>query len=448
MKKHLLVLGIIFLFLSSVVPVTTGVNVRTSILRNNDNTWWRTFGGPSDDFGYSLEQTNDNGYIIAGDTGISGKYDVDGWLIKTDAVGNQEWNKTYSELPIWGFESIHSVKQTIDGGYILAGCRESEDYITLCWLVKIDDGGNQIWNKTYYFGRNSFANSVLQTSDEGYFIVGILFYNDTSENSNILLLRVDEDGNELWNRTYGNDMENMGMACKQTIDGGYIVAGVYYVESFDNSFPWLLKLDANGDEEWIKTFSSNDDYYWEVFDVLQTDDGGYALVGALDDKSFWWYYGWMIKTDMEGNETWRRKYNNYIWYNTPYSFCQTSDGGYILTGMTANKFDGNIDLWLGKTDEYGKIKWSRRYGKKNSETIYIMEGGSGVIQVDDGGYTVLGNSFITGPDRYDSDICLFKTDKDGNVKTKAVTGNMLLLRIFERFPLLQKLIQPQLRFGH
>jgi len=434
-----LAVGIILLFVGTCLIPANSQDTEKQPLPNND-TWWRRYGGPNWDLGWYLEHTTVGGYIIAGESSFHASGNTGGLLIKTDAEGIKIWDKIYGD-PSPSTESIISVCQTSDGGYISAGYIMPHDY-QYTWLIKTDAYGNEIWNKSYQFVEFSVANSVVETFDEGFLVAGEIYYYYPNNNSYALLLKVDKDGNEVWNKTYGGYLQNEFRKIKTTADGGFIVAGLKHNESLNDSYPWLLKLDKYGEEQWNKTYIVNKDIQ-SVFDVLQTHDGGYAMIGYKVDFFHIWLNGWMIKTDKDGNKEWIRDYQKIFVYNTPYSFYQTSDGGYILTGETLNllkyKITGKfkIDLWLAKTNEMGRIKWSRSFNKENTNTniTFIDSFGTSILQIDDGGYVVLGNSNSEGSDDNDFDIWLIKTNRYGlSAKTSTFqVSDSMNYRFLERF---------------
>jgi hypothetical protein len=439
--KRCLAVGIILLFVGTCIIPAIAQDIEEQPLPNND-TWWRTYGGPSWDLGFCLKQTTDGGYIIAGESSFyDSSGDTEGLLIKTDAEGIKIWDKIYgAENP--STESLPSVCQTSDGGYILAGYRypPDSDY-QLTWLIKTDAYGNEIWNKSYQFVEFSIAWSVVETFDEGFLAVGEIYHYSPNMNSSALLLKVDKDGNEIWNKTYGGYLQNEFRKIKNTADGGFIVAGVKYNESLNDSYPWLLKLDKYGEEQWNTTYIFNKNILY-VYDVLQTNDGGYAIIGDKADYFHIWYNGWMIKTDTDGNKEWIRDYQKILVYNTPHSFYQTRDGGYILTGETLNLLqyiitgEFRIDLWLAKTDETGRVKWSKSLNKKNNtNNPYPYSLGTAILQASDGGYVVLGGSNSESSDENDFNIWLIKTNKYG-VSIESSTfqvANSINYRFLERF---------------
>jgi len=446
MKRKWLAVGIILLFVGTCFIPAIAQDAEKQPLPNND-TWWRTYGGPDVDFGWCLQNTSDGGYIIAGESSLhDSSGNPRGLLIKTDANGMKLWEKIYNN-PHPSTESIISVCETSDGGYILAGYTWPDEI--LVWLIKTDAYGNEIWNKSYPFVEFSVANSVVETFDEGFLVVGEIYYYYPNNNSYALLLKVDKDGNEVWNKTYGGYLENEFRKIKTTDDGGFIVAGVLYNESLNDSYPLLLKLDKYGEEQWNRTYIFNKDIR-SVFDVLQTNDGGYAMIGEKANFLHMWLNGWMIKTDEDGNKEWMRDYQKIFVGITPYSFCQTSDGGFILTGETFNflKYwitgEIKIDLWLAKTDDKGRIKWSRSFNKdNNTNTTFIYSVGTSILQTNDGGYVVLGNSNSEGSNENDFKIWLIKTNRIGlsaERRTFQMSDSMnyrFIERFSNAFPLLR-----------
>jgi hypothetical protein len=206
---------------------------------SGNQAWNKTFGGPNQDVGESVRQTSDGGYIVTGYTWSYGAGNGDVWLIKTDSSGNQAWNKTFGGP---GNEVGTSVQQASDGGYIIAGETSSYgDGSGDVWLIKTDSSGNQAWDKTFGGPNSDMARSVQQTSDGGYIIAG---YTDTyvPVNREVWLINTDSSGNETWNKTFGGLWDDIGRSVQQTADGGYIIAGEtqsYGAGGFD---VWLVKV--------------------------------------------------------------------------------------------------------------------------------------------------------------------------------------------------------------
>jgi hypothetical protein len=429
--------------------------------------WNKTFGGGIDTRANSVRQTSDGGYIVTGyvDYGLIIPKERNGtqiipqnniYLLKTDAHGNIVWNKSFggrlSISDCSGYDNAvctlnwnkssgglsqamgNSVRQTSDGGYIIVGKYQSGklhnrtsptdyalvDYVTGAevYLIKTDANGNMQWDKTFggeYYDEIGY--DVQQTSDGGYFIVGTTnSYRVCKKCANpllrapmdIYLIKTDANGNKVWNKTIGEMYIDTGYPVQQTFDGGYIAVGV--AASFiDNGVAdvYLLKIDANGNKSWGKTFGRNKSSE-AGFSVQQASDGGY-IIGLVEEVNLTGREKHLIKTDANGNMQWDKTFrweedkNPFV-----YSDQQTSDGGYITVGLTLSS-----STYLTKTDAYGNKVWERIFRDKD----YI--GTRSVQQTSDGGYiistgTLTDKAFSeTGYPKVN--IYLIKTDANGNV---------------------------------
>ena len=184
--------------------------------------WDRTFGGGDDDEGSCVRLTSDGGYILLGYTYSHGAGRSDFWLIKTDASGNKEWDRTFGGR---NDDAGSSVQQTSDGGYILLGYTQSfgagvEDF----WLIKTDSSGNKEWDRTFGGWRSDFGSSVQQTSDGGYILLGYTGSHRPGLDA-AWLIKTDSYGNKEWDITIAGTENNVGVSGQQTSDGGYILVG-------------------------------------------------------------------------------------------------------------------------------------------------------------------------------------------------------------------------------
>jgi predicted secreted protein len=341
------------------------------ILPKGSQVWSETFGGAGDEWAFSVIQTSDGGYAIAGYTDSFGAGKMDFWLVKTDSFGSQEWNKTYGGA---GYDWASSVIQTSDGGYVIAGSTNSSgEWGYDFWLVKTDSSGNQQWNKTYGGTNHDYASSVVQTIDGGYALAGIAnSFGDGGYafsgfrdvfivgNADAWLVKTDSFGNQLWNKTFGEFHDDGAFSVVQTSDGGYALTGnTYSFSAGNNTDVWLIKTDSSGNKVWNKTFGGPKDDFG--YFVIQTSDGGYALAGITNSSGAGYEDVWLIKTDASGNVIWNKTYGGTL-NDEAYFVMQTKDEGYALAGATYALNAGLWDAWLIKTDSSGNILWTQVHG--------------------------------------------------------------------------------------
>jgi uncharacterized delta-60 repeat protein len=369
----------------------------------------KTYGGADWELAYSVQHTSDGGYIVAGYTYSLGVDSGDIFLIKTDANGNLQWAKTYRGTD---WDEAYSVQQTSDGGYIVAGWTSSfgaggSDI----FLIKTDANGNIQWAKTYGGTREDYGFSVQQTSDGGYIVAG---YTDSfgAGYEDIFLIKTDANGNVQWAKTYGGTYEDYAYSVQQTSDGGYIVAGGTYSFGTGSSDFFLIKTDANGNIQWAKTYGGTYEDY--AYSVQQTSDGGYIVAGLTDSFGADYDDIFFIKTDANGNIIWAKIYRGTEW-DGAFSVHQTSEGGYIVAGVTYSFSAGWSDIFLIKTDANGNIQWAKTYGGGSFDKAYSVQ------QTPDGGYITAGFTGSFGADSYD--IFLIKTDANGNIGSCSIVRN-------------------------
>lgn len=367
---------------SEVVIITVNNTNREPVLSiTSDNmqyvapaeAWNLSYGGSSSDYAYSVKQTDDDGYVIVGQTSSFGAGSSDAWMIKTDANGIEEFNKTYGGS---SSDYAYSVKQTNDNGYIVAGKTSSFGAGSSdAWMIKTDTNGTEEWNQT--FGRNvdDYARSVMQTDDGGYAFAGRTSLLDESYQFKdyAWMVKTDSNGIEEWNQTFGDDDgSDYAYSIMPTSDSGYIIAGETSSFGKSNRDAWLIKTDANGNEEWNQTFDGYDGSYSdEAHSAKQTDDGGYIIAGEKTNLG-----GsisiWLIKTDSNGNMIWNQTFGNQQ-SGKMYDVWATNDGGYIITGNTESstisfKYDG----YVLKTDSQGNELWNKTVGGSDNDYLYSL----------------------------------------------------------------------------
>jgi len=349
-------------------------------LEPGDTLWTRTYGGSYVDAADDVQQTSDGGYILAGFTQFGFGWYTDFYLVKTDANGDTLWTRTYGGDD---WDIAKSVRQTSDGGYIVAGMTRSfgAGYYD-AYLVKTDANGDTLWTRAYGGSDYDYANSVQQTTDGGYIVGG-----ETSSfgvrGRDGWLLKLDANGDTLWTRTF-DAVERESFRCvEQTTDGGYIVVGETGFWGGDVDF-YLVKTDANGNTLWTRTYGGGE---WdEGTSVQQTTDGGYIVVGSTESFSGGWdtdFY--LLKTDANGDTAWARTYGG---RDEEYgsSVKQTNDGGYILAGKSNSFWEGDWNFYVVKTDANGDTLWTGVYGGRFTDWAHSIQ------QTDDGNYVIAGRT--------------------------------------------------------
>ncbi|WP_222982829.1 hypothetical protein [Flagellimonas meishanensis] len=361
--------------------------------------------------------------------------------------GAVEWVKNFGGS---GEESAQSIIQTTDGGFAVLGYTNSTDgdltgkmlAVNDYWLLKLDADGNLQWNKTYGGSKDDRGQSVIQAADGGYAIVGYAMSDDGDGSNNEgfhdnWILRLDGLGNVLWEQSFGFSGHDHSYDVIQTDDGGFFFAGFLDVtqSNGEGNFGkgayltrhgvgefWGTKLHADGSLQWRRYFGgTNND---RAHGVVQADDGGFVMAGFSESDDFdisntkGSYDFWVVKVDKNGTMLWERSYGG-TGIEIAYDIAKTHDGGYAIVGNTfstdtdVSKNNGESDLWLIKIDDSGALLWEKTFGGSG------FEAGHGVRTTAAGGFAIAGNSKSSDGDATqnlgENDLWLLKTDSEGNL---------------------------------
>ena len=395
------------LVLAAIVLVQYGVTSAQSVPG-----WRAVLGGDADEFAHAVALADDGGYVVAGETRTFGAGSQDGWLVKLDAHGREQWSRAYG-----GAESdvIYALQKTSDGGYILAGETHSTEGATASqsdyWLLKTDADGVVEWERSFGNSKQSLthateetsdvAHSVKQTRDGGYVLAGS---SSGSSGVSVWLLRTGPDGTLLWSRNPGVATGAVAYDVVEKADGGFAVAGSASPVG-RGSDAILIETDSNGDTKWTKSFGG--EYNDEARSLILTSDGGYALGG------FSWSYGaglsdfWLVKIDEEGRLEWQRTFGG-VARESAHSLVQTGDGGYALAGWSES-FSSGDRFWVVKTGPKGRRQWSRAYAQATGAGIAARPAPAGaraIRQTEDQGFIIAGWTGVIAGAR---DILAIKT---------------------------------------
>lgn len=355
-------------------------------------TWEREIGGGEDDWGYGLCLSDDNQYVF---TAVTSSYDeevtdsigaTDIWLGKMDTDSTMVWSHTYGGT---SNDRGNDVCLAVDGGFILTGFTESNDvHITSnngskdLIAIKTDSNGELEWAKTFGGTSDEIGNSVLALSDGSSIVVGSAFSSDgdISYNagfSDFWILKLDSDGNLLWEKTYGGSGEDRAKKVIQTQDGNFAILGTAFSTDGDISNPlggvdfWLIKIDGNGNLLWEKSFggSSAD----QGSDLIETTSGELIITGEVlsNNGNVSGNHGftdaWVAKLDSNGNLLWQNALGGTM-VDYFLAITETDDGGFIATGNTfsdngdvSNNL-GESDIWIVKLNNNGILEWEQTIG--------------------------------------------------------------------------------------
>jgi predicted secreted protein len=350
--------------------------------------WNKTYGGTGWDVANSVVETGDGGFLLAGYNNSSGAGKGDFWMVRTNSAGRMLWNRT-SGGP--DYDEAQSVIQTVDGGYAVAGVTRSYGLgVTDFWLVKTDLNGLHQWNRTYGGTGLDYLFALTQTNDGGYVMTGSTYRNETNQ-SDFYLVKTDSAGNLVWERTYGESGWEEAYAVVQTSDGGYAVVGETDSVGAGGTDIWWVKTTPDGDQEREQTYGgANND---GASSLVQTADGGYLIAGYTES------YGngipmypdlWLVRIDSTGKARplWDHSFGG-LGSDSAEDLIST-ESGFAVAGATQLYNASDQDFWLITTDTVGNLNWSQTYGGSGYDHSYSA------IETVDRGFALVGDTFSYG----------------------------------------------------
>jgi len=410
-SKNIHMIIIVFLLLGMNIPCVSAVI--PPVIQ-----WQKSLGGSSTDQAQSIVISREGGYAVAGwsqssDGDVSGNHGSgDFWVVRLDASGNILWQKSLGGS---GMDVAQSVQQTSDNGYIVAGATWSNDGDVSgnhgngdYWVVKLDSGGNLQWQKTFGGSGIDNAFSVNITHDGNYIVAGWTQSNGGDVTgyhggADFWIVKLDPVGNILWERSLGGSEAEHAWASFETIDGGFIIAGDSKSNDGDvtgnhgNEDYWVVKLDPDGNPQWQKSLGgSNQD---AARAIHQTDDGGYVVTGwsNSNDGDVTGNHGdedyWVVKLDPSGNIEWQKSLGGLSQERAKcIQYIPTAQGVFVLAGFTRSPDGdvtgnhGNEDYWVVELDPSGNLQWQKSLGGSSHEEA------TSVQQDPHGGWIIAGSA--------------------------------------------------------
>ena len=367
-----------------------------------------TYGGRYSDRAHAITSTSDGGFILAGTYTIGLTYD-DIWVVKIDSQGNKVWHKTFGGKRY--SDQAHAITSTSDGGFILTGYTTNNAGYSDIWVVKIDSQGDELWRKTYgEDGYHDKAYAVAMAADGGYLLAGSTASKSSGGYSDMWIVKIDAVGNKVWDKTFGGKYVDVACGVAVTKDNGCLLAGYTYSKGAGASDMWVVKLDSKGDKIWDKTFGGRDSD--AVYAITVSIDGGYILAGVTNSqgvRNFHYNDMWVVKIDEAGDKVWDTNLERKD-ADGAKAITTTADGGYILVGYAESKSpasDYDDDMWVVKIDSKGNKVWDKTFGGSGDDQAYA------VTTIADGGYLVVGTTRSKGAGK--SDMWVIKIDGAGNL---------------------------------
>jgi hypothetical protein len=409
-KKIIIVFVTMLLIATTVLPAVGKINEKMYPINDTllppSTAWRKFFGGNEFDHFHSVRPTDDGGYIASGITEESNEYFV--WIVKLDSNGEEEWRKinydlngtyiTNTEMWVGGFDVI----ETSDNGFLITGIAghyweyEEEIYFAPTgYFWKTDNNGNTEW-VNYYYDENwdemilglYFMYNVVEV-DDGFAAAAAIYYYNTSgpvEYSQGAIIKTDLSGNELWISKFGQgSAENSLSSINETSDGGYFLGGFQGGEEFEGDMAlWMVKTEDDGELDWEQIYDGPNFEFTSGKGFHETSDGGYIMNGVTNSYGMGFLDIWVIKTDKNGKEDWSKTYggknNDYCW-----AMCPADNDGFAL-GICLN-YGGMLeddDVIIIECDENGNIEWESRFENDGIQVTRTIN------PTDDGGYIVSG----------------------------------------------------------
>ncbi len=345
--------------------------------------WSHSFGGFDRDLGHTVIECYEGGFAVAGSTHSYGEGSSDLWLLRTNGTGNPIWNQSYGGP---GWDECFDLVECHDGGFAITGETLSfGNGGTEVILVKTDILGNEMWMSAFGGPEDDRGSSIVRCGDGGY-AIGATTHSFGVGSSDMWLIRTDRYGQIIWNKTFSGQYEDVANSVVLCRDKGYLLVGKTQMTEYDPGTLLLVRLDLNGNQVWNKTYRTIESYYGEGWSAVECTDGGFGVVGRmhsslesdLDDI-------WFVRLDSNGQVQWSRKHGGTGLSISlgGYSVRECDDMGFVIAGKFGYQSNPN-EIWLCRTDSAGDVLWSSNYQGIHSGSGFLLG------DCNDGGFVITG----------------------------------------------------------
>ncbi|NJE31491.1 hypothetical protein E3E38_10600, partial [Thermococcus sp. 18S1] len=311
-----------------------------------------------------------------GDIIVIGEIEGDGFVARLDKDGNVKWFKTYGGDK---HDSFNDVKIAPDGDIIVVGYTDSFGVGDRnVWVLRLDENGNIKWQKTYGGSAKDLANAVAITENGDIIIAGWTTSFGAGDHD-FWVLRLDTNGNIKWQKTYGGSANDKAWTVAVAENGDVIVVGSTWSFGAGRDDVWVLRLDENGNIKWQKTYGESSSDGADT--VAITENGDIIVAGWTASFGAGGYDVWILRLDENGNVKWQKAYGGHRW-DVASAVAVAENGDIIVVGYTDSFGVGDRNVWVLRLDENGNIKWQKTYGgsaKDLANAVAITENGDIII---------------------------------------------------------------------
>jgi hypothetical protein len=308
--------------------------------QNGDSLWTKTFGGPNDDEAFDIKQTLSENYIIAGWSSSYGSGLRDAYLIHVSGTGDTIWTRTYGGA---ARDIAFGVYPTADGGFVFSGeTRSSGNGQSDLYLAKANNQGDSLWAKTYGGSQQDFGYSVLETADSGLIAVGFT-ESFGSGMGDAYIVRTDASGDSIWAKTFGGSLDERAYKIQHASDGGFIITGYSASTGAGGNDVYVVKMDENGDSIWTRTYGGTQDDYG--YDIKVCANGGYVITGKTRSFGSGNEDLYLLRITQDGDTIWTQTFGGSS-DDAGSSIAVMPDSGLLIAGETYSYGAGGYDVWL------------------------------------------------------------------------------------------------------